>query len=69
MIPGHFDFNRIWAEDQDHPDLMFVKPLKEKILSEGIFATIDIHNNTGLNPFYACVSQKRLATFSTSRVI
>ncbi|MCB0405831.1 MAG: succinylglutamate desuccinylase/aspartoacylase family protein [Bdellovibrionales bacterium] len=50
------DFNRIWREPPPA-----VAPLVHRILDlmrgNPPFAAIDIHNNTGKNPAYACVSQ------------
>ncbi|MCB0416124.1 MAG: succinylglutamate desuccinylase/aspartoacylase family protein [Bdellovibrionales bacterium] len=50
------DFNRIWRSPPPA-----VAPLVHRILdilrSVRPFAVVDIHNNTGKNPAYACVSQ------------
>ncbi len=55
-LPGQRDFNRIWELDGDSQPL-FAKQLLEMIQSESVLAVIDVHNNTGKNPHYACVSQ------------
>lgn len=50
------DYNRIWAGGKSEAEQMassVVKTMKEK----KTFASIDIHNNTGKNPFYACVNR------------
>lgn len=50
------DFNRVWAEGNKPENLMMQSILR--IMKErGIFASIDIHNNNGLNPHYACVNK------------
>lgn len=54
------DFNRIWkAEGHSKEDVM-VRQVLEEMRARDVFACIDIHNNTGHNPHYACVN--RLAT-------
>lgn len=50
------DFNRIWAGGKSEAEQMastVVRTMKEM----RTFASIDIHNNTGKNPFYACVNR------------
>ena len=58
LIEGEPDFNRIWAPgDTEH------HALAAEVLSiartRGIFASIDIHNNTGRNPVYGCINSLR----------
>lgn len=54
------DYNRIWkAEGHNEEDVM-VRQVLEQMRERDVFACIDIHNNTGRNPHYACVN--RLAT-------
>ena len=52
-LEKQLDYNRIWAggigEEYELAALV-VKTMKEL----GVFVSIDIHNNTGLNPYYAC---------------
>lgn len=52
------DFNRIWP-GTEHPGssegLMFDRII-ERLREDGLFAAIDLHNNTGRNPHYACVN-------------
>lgn len=48
------DFNRIWLNiDRKY---RFVDAVKKIVMKDSLFASIDIHNNTGKNPHYACVS-------------
>jgi len=51
------DYNRIWpgAEDAGRPEHQFAAEVMEAMRERGIFASLDIHNNTGTNPHYACV--------------
>ncbi len=50
------DFNRVW-----HPGLRAEHAMTQAVVAQmqtrGVFASIDIHNNTGLNPHYACVNR------------
>lgn len=50
------DFNRIWAGG-DSPEHATVKEVLRTMRRRGVFASIDIHNNTGINPHYACVNR------------
>ncbi len=50
------DFNRIWAGG-DTPEHAMVAEVLRTMRRRGVFASIDIHNNTGINPHYACVNR------------
>ena len=54
------DYNRVWSAD-DSETLLPEHHLMRKVVSimanRGVFASIDIHNNTGLNPHYGCVNK------------
>lgn len=50
------DFNRIWAGG-DSPEHAIVADVLRTMKRKGVFASIDIHNNTGINPHYACVNR------------
>jgi len=54
------DYNRIWKAEGHHAEEVMVRQILEQMRERNIFAAIDIHNNTGRNPHYACVN--RLAT-------
>ena len=58
MLPGQADFNRVWPGTPDHrcqeADLM--QTVTGIMRARRPFASIDIHNNTGRNPHYACVN-------------
>ena len=52
------DFNRIWEDlpdTKDLPERQLTRQVTEIMQRRGTFASIDIHNNTGINPHYACV--------------
>jgi succinylglutamate desuccinylase len=54
-LPDQPDYNRIWEEGKSDEHLLatqvFVYAKQFKL-----FANIDIHNNTGKNPHYACIN-------------
>ncbi len=56
VLPGQHDFNRIW-NDGDEPEQQMTAALVARMRERGVFASIDIHNNTGLNPHYACINR------------
>jgi len=53
------DYNRVWpGSDQPHTsehDMM--ARVVDEMRGRNVFASVDIHNNSGLNPHYACVSR------------
>ena len=53
------DYNRIWpgAPDTDREEHELARQVLQAMHERGVFASVDIHNNTGLNPHYACVSR------------
>jgi len=50
------DFNRVWR-DGNKPENLMMQSILEIMKERGIFASIDIHNNNGLNPHYACINK------------
>lgn len=50
------DYNRIWNSGTTSEHVM-AKQVFDEISRNGLFASIDIHNNSGLNPHYACVNK------------
>lgn len=53
------DYNRIWP-GTELPDCAETEMAKEIVLimkKRRVFASVDVHNNTGLNPHYACVNR------------
>lgn len=53
------DFNRIWTGTvlPDSPETRWARQICEVMRQRQVFASIDVHNNTGLNPHYACVNK------------
>jgi len=50
------DFNRIWGTGET-PEHIMVQSVIKTMRERKIFASIDIHNNNGLNPHYACINK------------
>ncbi len=46
------DFNRMWGENPPQ----WVKDVMDYYSSLNLYCNIDIHNNTGKNPYYTCVN-------------
>ena len=58
-LEGQPDYNRIWSHDFAGPERIFADEVRAQINDDPPLALIDIHNNTGKNPHYACVANKR----------
>lgn len=56
VLAGQTDFNRIWKADNDLPENKLAKELLDTLSHVSLFAAIDIHNNTGMNPHYGCIN-------------
>lgn len=58
-LPGQPDYNRVWpgSELPSTPEHELMARVVEIMAGRGVFASIDIHNNTGRNPHYACVNR------------
>lgn len=52
------DFNRIWpgCENPDRPEHKVMAQVFDTMVARGLFACIDVHNNTGMNPHHACIN-------------
>lgn len=53
------DYNRVWpgTDHPDTPEAALMANVVEIMRERKPFASIDIHNNTGRNPHYSCVSE------------
>ena len=53
------DYNRIWpgTETPDCPECAMAAEVVAEMKRRPLFASLDVHNNTGLNPHYACVNR------------
>ncbi|MBL3526695.1 MAG: succinylglutamate desuccinylase/aspartoacylase family protein [gamma proteobacterium endosymbiont of Lamellibrachia anaximandri] len=58
-LPGQPDYNRVWpgCETDGSPEHVMMRRVTEIISRLKPFASVDVHNNTGLNPHYACVNR------------
>ena len=57
-LPGQPDFNRIWpgCESPHTPEHLLMEQVVDIMRRRRLFASVDIHNNTGCNPHYGCVN-------------
>ncbi|HEB96111.1 MAG TPA: peptidase M14 [Sedimenticola thiotaurini] len=57
-LEGQPDYNRVWpgCDDGGTPEHAMMQQVMDVMAERGVFASIDVHNNTGLNPHYACVN-------------
>ncbi|MBK1716610.1 M14 family metallopeptidase [Thiocystis violacea] len=58
-LPGQPDYNRVWPGSQLAPTIehRLMRRVVEILSERRVFASLDLHNNTGLNPHYACVNR------------
>jgi hypothetical protein len=58
-LDGQSDYNRIWpgTDAPACPECDMARAVVEAMRRRPLFASLDIHNNTGLNPHYACVNR------------
>jgi succinylglutamate desuccinylase len=57
-LAGQPDYNRVWpgTEQPDSNETELMRSVVERISERDLFASIDVHNNTGTNPYYGCVN-------------
>src|SRR5215472_13606748 len=58
-LPTQSDYNRTWpgTTHLTAPDAVLMKEVFEIASEHAPYASIDVHNNTGNNPHYACVTR------------
>ena len=58
-LKGQPDYNRVWPGStlKAGPEHRVMQEVMDTMAARGVFASVDIHNNTGLNPHYACVNE------------
>lgn len=56
-LPGQVDYNRVWpgTDSPEQPEAGIMTEIVGRMRERNVFASIDLHNNTGTNPHYACV--------------
>jgi succinylglutamate desuccinylase len=59
FLPHQPDYNRIWpgADAPDSPEARMLSEIVDIMAARRVFVSVDIHNNTGLNPHYGCVNR------------
>ncbi len=69
-LDSELDFNRAWpgTPTPNDPTAMLITEVMQHITQNELFAALDLHNNTGKNPPYGCISvvnekNKYLASF------
>ncbi len=72
-LPEQRDYNRIWSGGSSAEHRLAAEVV-DAATSYSLFATIDIHNNTGKNPLYGCINRlepayKQLATLFSQTII
>ncbi len=58
FLPGQPDFNRIWR-DCERPEGKAATEFLAWLAQRPLFAAVDLHDNSGLNPHYSCVTDMR----------
>lgn len=58
-LDGQPDYNRCWpgTPTPEVSEAHMMREVSDIMAARGVFASIDIHNNTGLNPHYACINK------------
>jgi len=64
------DYNRTWpgTEYASSPETIMMQQVKEEMRQRNVFASIDIHNNTGINPHYACINKTDDPSYHLARL-
>lgn len=60
------DYNRVWPHSEtktDCPERSMMQQVIDEMRKLNVFISIDIHNNTGINPHYACINKLEPAFF------
>ena len=56
-LEGQVDFNRIWKTDEVTSESKMSAELLSELRAVNLFAAVDVHNNTGMNPHYGCINK------------
>jgi succinylglutamate desuccinylase len=58
-LDGQPDYNRVWpgGGDTESDEAHLIARVMERVTARPLFASIDIHNNTGKNPHYGCINR------------
>lgn len=57
-LPEQPDYNRVWpgTELQECAETQLMRTVVDKVAALDLFASVDMHNNSGTNPFYGCIN-------------
>jgi succinylglutamate desuccinylase len=58
FLEGQADYNRVWEDhsgNEHTPERLLMRKVVREMEARHVFASIDVHNNSGLNPHYGCV--------------
>jgi hypothetical protein len=55
-LDSQTDLNRIWDKNCQAVEAAIARGVMAEMTKRALFACIDIHNNTGRNPYYSCLS-------------
>ncbi len=76
FLEGQKDYNRVWpgTDISDGPEVKMMHRVVETMLARDAFASVDVHNNSGINPHYACINRidnqfLHLASLFSRRVV
>ena len=70
-LDSQVDFNRVWSHGDFKPDgkeANMMRQVVDEMRQRHVFASIDIHNNTGLNPHYACINRMENAFYQLANL-
>ncbi|MFA7388315.1 MAG: succinylglutamate desuccinylase/aspartoacylase family protein, partial [Thiohalobacteraceae bacterium] len=58
-LDGQPDYNRVWpgSEEPSSAEHAMMAAVVEAMARRKVFASVDVHNNTGINPHYGCVNR------------
>ncbi|VAX12313.1 Uncharacterized protein Clim_1224 [hydrothermal vent metagenome] len=56
-LPGQTDYNRIWKAEGVMAEHGLAREVLAELETMPLFAALDIHNNSGMNPHYACINR------------
>ncbi len=59
VLDSQSDYNRVWpgTVEPNTQETMVMRKIVNEMERRNVFASIDIHNNTGLNPHYSCINK------------
>jgi hypothetical protein len=59
FLHGQTDYNRVWpgTDVRDAPEVQMMQQVVDRMRARRAFASIDVHNNTGINPHYGCINR------------